>query len=126
MMTEAFIATTDIANKVNSLSLRVLLVSSVTLALLVLIAGLSKNKSKGLRLPLFLRIVFVILVATGTLFGSTIYLNTSSDSKGPVHWHADFEVWACGVQLELRNPSGFLSNKIGTPTLHEHDDQRIH
>lgn len=113
---------TDIRN----LGIRVVLVSSVALFILVFIAGLTKNKSPRLRLPLFLLMAFTIVVSTGTLFGSTIYLNTKSESGGPVHWHADIEAWACGVQLELRNPSGFLSNKIGTPTLHEHDDQRIH
>jgi len=111
---------------IRTLGIRVVLVSSVALLLLVFIAGLAKNKSPKLRLPLFLLIAFTIVVSTVTLFGSTIYLNTKSESGGPVHWHADFEAWACGVQLELRNPSGFLSNKIGNPTLHEHNDQRIH
>jgi hypothetical protein len=32
----------------------------------------------------------------------------------------------CGQEVELRNPTGFLSNKIGTSTYHEHDDKRIH
>ncbi len=111
---------------VRTLGVRVVLVSTVALLILVLVAGMSKNNKPHLRLPLFLLIAFTIIASTGTLFGSTIYLNTHSDSGGPVHWHADFEAWACGVQLELRNPSGFLSNKIGTPILHEHNDQRIH
>ena len=57
---------------------------------------------------------------------STVYLNVKSDSGGPAHWHADFETWVCDNQIELRDPTGFLSNKIGTSVLHEHDDQRIH
>jgi hypothetical protein len=36
------------------------------------------------------------------------------------------EIWACGNELELRNPYEFLSNKVGTATLHEHNDRRIH
>lgn len=116
----------SLESDVRSLGIRVVLVSAVALFVLVMVAGLTKNKHAHLRLPLFLLMTFTIIASTGTLFGSTIYLNTRSDSGGPVHWHADFEAWACGVQLELRNPSGFLSNKIGTPTLHEHDDQRIH
>lgn len=55
-----------------------------------------------------------------------MYLNVKSDTGGPVHWHADFEIWACGNEIALRDPRGFLSNKIGSPTLHEHNDKRIH
>ena len=57
---------------------------------------------------------------------STVYLNTISSSKGPVHWHADIEIWSCGKELELQDPEGSFSNKIGTATLHEHNDKRIH
>lgn len=122
------IATTvDLEQQIASLSLRVILASSILLIIFIIIASLFANKKhKYLKKPLFFMIVFVIMVGTGTLFGSTIYLNVKSDSGGPVHWHADIEFWACEVQLELRNPSGFLSNKIGTSTLHEHNDQRIH
>jgi hypothetical protein len=59
------------------------------------------------------------------LAGSTIYLNVNSDSGGPVHWHADIEFWICDNEVELIDPVGF-SNKVGTWTLHEHDDHRIH
>lgn len=120
-------STVDLEQQIASLSLRVILASSVLLIILIVVASLFANKKhKHLKNPLFFMIVFVIMVGTGTLFGSTIYLNVKSDSGGPVHWHADIEFWACDVQLELRNPSGFLSNKIGTSTLHEHNDQRIH
>lgn len=124
----AYIASTvDLEQQISSFSLRVIAASSIALILLILISSLFANKKHiHLKKPLFALIVFVITVGTGTLFGSTIYLNVKSDSDGPVHWHADIEFWACGVQLELRNPSGFLSNKIGTSTLHEHNDQRIH
>lgn len=124
----AYIASTvDLEQQISSLSLRVIAASSIVLIILILVSSLFANKKhKQLKKPLFALIVFVITVGTGTLFGSTIYLNVKSDSGGPVHWHADIEFWACGVQLELRNPSGFLSNKIGTSTLHEHNDQRIH
>lgn len=120
-------STVDLEQQIASLSLRVILASSILLIIFIIIASLFANKKhKYLKKPLFFMIVFVIMVGTGTLFGSTIYLNVKSDSGGPVHWHADIEFWACDVQLELRNPSGFLSNKIGTSTLHEHNDQRIH
>lgn len=121
-----FANTSNLESDVTRLGIRVVLVSAIALFLLVLVSGITKHKQPRLRLPLFLLIAFTVIVSTLTLFGSTIYLNTHSESGGPVHWHADFEIWACGNQLELRNPSGFLSNKIGTPSLHEHDDQRIH
>lgn len=120
-------STVDLEQRIASVSLRVIIASSILLTILLVLASLFANKKhKHLKTPLFASIVFIILVGTGTLFGSTIYLNVKSDSGGPVHWHADLEVWACDVQLELRNPSGLLSNKIGTSTLHEHNDQRIH
>ena len=55
----------------------------------------------------------------------TVYLNIISENGGPVHWHADYEVWVCGQELDLIDPSGF-SNKVGTSILHEHNDKRIH
>ena len=71
-------------------------------------------------------IAATVIFPTLLMSGSTIYLNTISDSKGPVHWHTDVEFWVCGQEIELRNPSGALSNKIGTSTYHEHNDKRIH
>jgi len=120
-------STVDLEQQISSLSLRVIAVSAISLILLIITASQFANKKHPkLKKPLFSLIVFVVTVGTATLFGSTIYLNVKSDSGGPVHWHADIEFWACDVQLELRNPSGFLSNKVGTSTLHEHNDQRIH
>jgi hypothetical protein len=57
--------------------------------------------------------------------GSTVYLNVISETNGPVHWHLDFEIWHCGQQVNLKDPTG-LSNRIGTPVHHEHGDNRIH
>ena len=59
------------------------------------------------------------------LTGSTIYLNVVSESKGPVHWHADFEIWNCGEAIDLIDSTG-LSNRVGIPVLHEHGDNKIH
>lgn len=118
---------TDLETSVNQLSTNTVLVASVLLVLLVVVAiWATKNKKKKFKLPLFISIVLVVVVTTLTISGSTIYLNVKSATGGPVHWHADFEIWACGNELELRDPRGILSNKIGTPTLHEHNDKRIH
>lgn len=100
--------------------------ASLVLVLCIIVAVLFKNKHPKLKLPLFLIMATTLIGATLTLFGSTIYLNTKSESKGPVHWHTEVEFWACSAELELRNPTGTLSNKIGTSTYHEHNDKHIH
>src|SRR3990170_2868404 len=56
---------------------------------------------------------------------NNLYINTNSLTGGPVHWHAQFEIWICGEKVELVNPTG-LSNKVGTEMLHEHNDDFIH
>jgi hypothetical protein len=116
----------DLEQQIIKLAIRTVLLASVSLIVLILIASATRNKSPKLKLPLFVLIAFTILSSTSILIGSTIYLNTKSDSGGPVHWHADIEFWSCGAELDLRNPTGFLSNKIGTATYHEHNDKRIH
>ncbi|MBI4018659.1 MAG: hypothetical protein HY364_00210 [Candidatus Aenigmarchaeota archaeon] len=71
---------------------------------------------------------FFILAAIGTtlyLAGGTVYTNMISETGGPVHWHADFEIWNCGTKLDLIDPTG-LSNRVGSSEIHEHGDDRIH
>jgi preprotein translocase subunit SecG len=80
------------------------------------------NKHKKL---LFWGMVIPTIIASVYLASGTIYLNVISDTGGPVHWHADFEVWNCDEKLDLKDPTG-LSNRIGTPVYHEHNDFRIH
>lgn len=111
---------------IASWSTRVTLGSALILLILVIVAAIVKDKWPRLKLPLFIMMVTVMAGSILFLGASTVYLNTKADSGGPVHWHADFEIWACGNELELRDPFEFLSNKIGTPTLHEHNDKRIH
>lgn len=123
-------ASTDLETTISNLSVAVTIVGSVLLVILVLVAILvdkkKSKKSKKVKLPLFVAMCVVVLGTTFTIGGGTVYLNLNSATGGPVHWHADFEIWACGNELELRDPTGFLSNKIGTATYHEHDDKRIH
>ena len=73
----------------------------------------------------FLGIIIPIILSTIYLIGTTLYVNSISESGGPVHWHADFEIYVCGNKIELKSPTG-LSNKIGTEVLHHHGDNRIH
>lgn len=118
--------TGDIAQQINELSSRVVFVSAIALFLLVALAAFARSRFNRAQPPIFGLILFTVIVSTMTLLGSTIYLNSKSESGGPVHWQAGIEYWACGVQLDIRNPGGALSNRIGTPTLYEQDDQLIH
>ncbi len=74
---------------------------------------------------IFWLMVIPILLSTFYISGMTIRENIISVTGGPVHWHADYEVWACGEKLDLIDPV-FPRNKIGSPLFHEHNDNRIH
>lgn len=106
-------------------SLQFSLMALVAILLLSLIALFLKNPGEKIKYLLFGLIVVTVLANTLYLVGSTIYLNQVSATKGPVHWHADYEVWQCGKELELEDPKG-LSNKVGSETVHEHNDKRMH
>lgn len=118
----------DIEGNINSFSIRAVGWATIVLVVLLAIAAKTskKKKYKGLKKPLFLAISSAIILPSLLLIGSTIYVNTISESKGPVHWHTDLEFWVCNQEVELRDPFEFLSNKVGTATYHEHDDKRMH
>lgn len=122
----SYFATDDLEASIHSLSLNFVAIGSALIIIFVALAVLLVKKYPRAKLPLFLGILVSVLSTTGVIAGGTVYLNMNSYVGGPVHWHADVEVWACGNELELRDPTGFLSNKIGTATLHEHNDKRIH
>lgn len=108
---------------------RLVLVGGAVLAALVAAAAVSKRKKRKIS-PLFsygllFSIVAVVVAVTAYVAGSTIFLNVASVTGGPVHWHADFEIWDCGERVDLVNPQG-LSNKVGSAVFHEHGDNRIH
>lgn len=118
----------DIEEQIKSLSINTVMIASLVLITAILVSSqvIKKKKHKAFKKPLFLIIVATIIIPTVLMTGSTVYLNTISDSKGPVHWHTDIEYWVCGQEIELRDPIGAFSNKIGNSTYHEHDDKRIH
>jgi len=82
----------------------------------------AKNGTKKIMMGLF---IAVSVGVTLYLAAGTVYTNMISETGGPVHWHADFEIWNCGTKLDLIDPSG-LSNRVGSPEIHEHGDDRIH
>lgn len=103
--------------------------SIIVSSLIILIASIYSVKKKKLnnkkKICLYLIISLSVLLTTIYLTYNTISLNINSVTGGPVHWHADFEIWACGEKLDLKNPVG-LYNRVGNPVLHEHNDNRIH
>lgn len=116
----------DLEQQVTSLGVKTVVYASIILIIATVIASLMKDKLPHLKKPLFLIMATTLIGSTALLFGSTVYLNTRAESKGPVHWHTEVEFWACDTELELRNPHGLLSNKIGTATFHEHNDKHLH
>lgn len=125
-----FLAAAGLENQISSLALRTVAVSAIALVVLTIIAVIV-NKApakiqKYFKLPLFIGIAGIMAGSTLLLAGSTVYLNVKSESGGPVHWHAGIEFWACGSEVNLRDPNGFLSNKVGSATYHEHNDKYIH
>lgn len=115
----------DLAEIVRANSLQFTLTSLGILLAIVVISAVFKNKGEVVKLLLFILIGLVSFANTIYLAGSTIYLNQISESKGPIHYHADFEIWNCGTEVEVENPKGF-ANKIGTEVVHEHNDKRMH
>lgn len=99
--------------------------SAVALVSLIISLFYEKKLDDSQKKGLFFLIAISIIIPTIYLAGTTVYLNIISETGGPVHWHADFEIWACEKQQELRDPQG-LDNKIGTPVFHEHNDNRMH
>ena len=80
------------------------------------------NKSKKI---MFMLIVAVAASVTIYLIFTTLYLNLHSETKGPVHWHADYEILVCDKKISLEDSKG-MSNRRGVDMLHSHNDNRIH
>lgn len=104
---------------------KILFVASALIIVLVTLALRFEHQTQSYKTLLFLGIFIPVVFVSLFLIGTTIYGNVISVTQGPVHWHADYEVWVCNQKLDLIDPRG-LSNRIGTPTLHQHNDDRIH
>lgn len=101
-------------------------IAGLIVIVLAILAIIFKERiGEQARWLLFLGIAIPVIAATAYSAGTTIYLNRVSETRGPVHWHADFEIWVCDQLVELQAPSG-ISNRLGSALLHEHGDLRIH
>ena len=114
-----------VAEQLQELSVDLIIYAAIFIAVLVIISLLIKQKSEILKKWLFGLMLVAIVVPTLLVTGSTVYLNIASVTKGPVHWHADFQIFNCGEHVHLKKPTG-LSNRTGTEVFHEHGDDRIH
>jgi hypothetical protein len=114
-----------IEQSLSEWSIYAILGATAVITAATLVSFFKKRKSESLKWVLFLSIALSAAGATLFISASTVYINLVSDTGGPVHWHADFEIWKCGERLGLKDPTG-IENRIGTPLLHEHNDNRIH
>ncbi len=118
--------------QVESLFVKIVLSATIIIILFVVYAlllqkELEKDTARLNRIKavLFLGIAIPAVLSTLALAAGTIYLNTISATSGPVHWHADYEIWNCGKKMDLVAPTGIM-NRVGTSVFHEHNDNRIH
>lgn len=105
-------------------------ITTVILASIAIYEGLEKREKKKARLEEYKKIIFFLIVVvvigvSGYILVDSVKTNIISWSDGPIHWHADFEIWHCGRQIDMMDPSG-VTNRIGSPVFHEHGDNRIH
>ena len=111
--------------KLHSLQVPIITIGSIIVAFFVITSLMFPKETKKYKKLFFLAIIIPIIISTLFLAGSTIYINIISETKGPIHWHADFEIWNCNEKLDIIDPTG-LSNRVGTPVYHEHNDDRVH
>lgn len=115
----------DFGSYLKSTSINYILITSLIVIILVIASTFFKEKTEKMKWLFFLAIIIPIILTTIYTAGSTIYLNLISETKGPVHWHADYEIWNCDEKIELIKPKG-ISNRIGSAIFHDHGDNRIH
>ena len=94
--------------------------------LVIIILLFQKKMSEDKKKAVYMLVAIVVGVVTIYIITITLHLNMNSVTNGPVHWHADFEIWVCDDEVFLAKPQQFLSNKQGTDLMHAHDDNRIH
>jgi hypothetical protein len=101
----------------------------LTAAILIIITLFSltigKNYTNEHKKIFFWILTLPVVLSSLYLAGHTIYGNLTSVTKGPVHWHAHYQVWTCGERLDLQKAEG-LSNRMGSSVLHSHEDDSIH
>lgn len=108
--------------RANSITYALTASAAILILIFMSMHGQKTNKQKAI---LFIIMTLIITITTGYLITATIQLNNDAVTGGPVHWHADYEIWECGSKIDLKDPEG-MANRVGTAVLHEHGDDRIH
>src|SRR3989338_8999350 len=91
---------------------------SIAFAILCFLILLLNKKMNELAKKLVYSLLLIIVVSvTLYLAITTIHTNINSATNGPVHWHADYEIWVCDQKLSLPEPKG-ISNKQGYSLMH--------
>jgi hypothetical protein len=120
------LAVTDLQKAIDDFCVTAVIGAGICLVVLVIASAFINKRWPKSKMFLFVLIAVVSMGTTLTIGGSTVYLNAVSATGGPVRWSADIEFWACGNQLEIRDPRGLLNNRIGTSTMYEQNDGKIH
>ena len=115
----------SLEGQISSYSVSLVIIASLFVVFFAFLFLLYTKQLAHYKKLIFCLIVIPVGLSSLFLAGSTVYVNLISDTKGPVHWHADFEVWNCEEKLDLIDPRG-LSNKVGSALFHEHNDNRVH
>jgi len=116
----------DIDLKFSDWSVKLVWIGGILITLVVLLClKFEKQLLHHHKMMAFIAIALPAVLITVFIAGSTIFVNAISSTKGPIHWHSDFEVYKCDQLLDPVDPTGF-SNRIGTPKFHEHNEQRLH
>jgi hypothetical protein len=110
---------------VRSTSITIITWAIILLTILIVISIVRKEMTETFKRNIFVAIVLVVMLPTIYFAVTTVWLNITSETGGPVHWHADFGIYVCGDEIPPPIPKG-LSNKTGTPVIHEHEDRRLH
>lgn len=114
------------ASSLGTISIAVVSAAVIALFALVAVLVMTHRRTPRFKAPLFTLMVIITVVTTLTISGLTIAINLNSPTGGPVRWGADYQIWACGNQLDLRDPRGLINDRIGSATLYEQNDDRIH
>ncbi len=102
-------------------NLLIAIASAITFAIIGISIYLRNRLPDSLKKAFFIIIIISVSISTLYLAGATVLANMSSVAGGPVHWHADFDMWICGQKILLLEPKN-LENRVGTPLLHHHNE----
>lgn len=116
----------DIESQLSNVGLRLVFLTLAGILVLLFVSMAISKPSELIKRFLFWGITIAVVTTTFVLIFFSVTLNSNSWSKGPIHWHADYQVYACGEKLDLIDPVGFANSKVGSPSRHEHNDNRLH